>query len=319
MASEKYVGTLGPGNAFREWLLQVLGERIGDRNSKVNVYRVMPASHTVCRYEFPASGFSVVAKFYGEHLGGTNGTSGYDLVQAMENEFYTLKKIEPLVDIPRPLAMHRDFHCALLTEYIQGRSFYKYLKRDDRLYDRLTAIASLQRRLHDQTRSNYWKDKVFARFHRDLDHLHLDNATRTKYNRLLGEWWHSPFLDRSHGCRVHGDANPMNYLFSQSKVYMLDLESSREHANPLHDLGIVAAELKFYFAFHRGDGRNGRALHRPLSLAIRRNEPEFYAITRALPFFMSQGLLRMARLGLGSDERAFVFREAEACLESIRG
>ena len=87
----------------------------------------------------------------------------------------------------------------------------------------------------------------------------------------------------------------------------------------MHDLGIVAAELKFYFAFHRGDGRNGRALHRPLSLAIRRNEPEFYAITRALPFFMSQGLLRMARLGLGSDERAFVFREAEACLESIRG
>ena len=73
MASEKYVGTLGPGNAFREWLVQVLGERIGDRDGKVNVYRVMPASHTVCRYEFPASGFSVVAKFYGEHLSGTNG------------------------------------------------------------------------------------------------------------------------------------------------------------------------------------------------------------------------------------------------------
>ena len=147
----------------------------------------------------------------------------------MENEFYTLKKIEPLVDIPRPLAMHRDFHCALLTEYIQGRSFYKYLKRDDGLYDRLTAIASLQRRLHDQTRCEYRKEKVFAGFHKNLDQLRLDNATRTKYNRLLGEWWHSPFLDRSHGCRVHGDANPMNYLFSQGKVYMLDLESSREH------------------------------------------------------------------------------------------
>ena len=74
MAREKYVDTLGPGNAFREWLLQVLGERIGDRSGKVNVYKIMPASHTVCRYEFPASGFSVVAKFYGEHLSGTNGT-----------------------------------------------------------------------------------------------------------------------------------------------------------------------------------------------------------------------------------------------------
>ncbi len=316
MAREKYVDTLGPGNAFREWLVQVLGERIDDRSGKVNVYRVMPASHTVCRYEFKASGLSVVAKFYSEHL---SGTRKYDPVQAMENEFYTLKKIEPLVDIPRPLAMHRDFHCALLTEYIQGRSFYKYLKRDDGLYDRLTAIASLQRRLHDQTGCEYRKEKAFARFHKNLDQLRLDNTTRTKYNCLLGEWWHSPFLDRSHGCRVHGDANPMNYLFSQNKVYMLDLESSREYANPVHDLGIVAAELKFYFAVHRGDGRMAEPYIGHYLWRYSRNEPEFYAITRALPFFMSQGLLRMARLRLGSDERAFVFREAEACLESIRG
>lgn len=316
MASEKYVDTLGPGNAFREWLVAVLGERIGNRGGKVNVYKVMPASHTVCRYEFPSSGLSVVAKFYGEHL---SGTRRYDPVQAMENEYYTLKKIEPLVDIPRPLAMHRDFHAALLTEYIQGKSFYKYLKRGDGLYDRLTAIASLQRRLHDQTRCEYRKEKVFAGFHKNLDQLHLDNAARAKFNGLLGEWWHSPFLNRSHGCRVHGDANPMNYLFSQSKVYMLDLESSKEHVNPVHDLGIVAAELKFYFAFHRGGGRNAEPYIGHYLWRYARNEPEFYAITRVLPFFMSQGLLRMAKLGLGPDERAFVFREAEACLESIRG
>jgi hypothetical protein len=315
MTSEKYVDTLGPGNAFREWLVAVLGERMGDRSGKVNVYRVMPASHTVCRYEFPASGLSVVAKFYGEHL---SGTRRYDPVQAMENEFYTLKKIEPLVDIPRPLAMHRDFHCALLTEYIQGRSFYKYLKRGDELYDRLGAIASLQRRLHDQTKSEYRKEKVFAGFHKNLDQLRLDNAARTKFNRLLGEWWHSPLLDRPHGCRVHGDANPMNYLFRQGKVYMLDLESSREHSNPVHDLGIIAAELKFYFAFHRGGGRNAEPYIGHYLWRYAGNEHEFYAITRVLPFFMSQGLLRMAKLVIGPDERAFVFREAEACLESIR-
>jgi len=120
MAREKYVDTLAPGNAFREWLVEVLGDRIGERNGKINVYKVMPASHTVCRYEFPASGLSVVAKFYGEHL---SGTRRYDPVRAMENEFYALKKIEPLVDIPRPLAMHRDFHCALLTEYISWPIF----------------------------------------------------------------------------------------------------------------------------------------------------------------------------------------------------
>ena len=100
---------------------------------------------------------------------------------------------------------------------------------------------------------------------------------------------------------------------------MLDLESSREHVNLVHDLGIVAAELKFYFAFHRGDGRNAEPYIGHYLWQYCRHEPEFYAITRALPFFMSQGLLRMAKLGLGPDERAFVFREAEACLESIRG
>ncbi len=316
MAKEKYVDTLYPGNAFREWLMAVLGERIGDRNDKVNVYRVLPASHTVCRYEFQACGLSVVAKFYGEHL---SGKRRYDPVQAMENEFNTLKRIEPLVDISRALAMHRDFHCALLTEYIHGQSFYKYLKNDDRLYDRLTAIASLQRRLHDQTRCEYRKERVFAQFHKNLDQLRLSDAARTKYDRLLGEWWHSPFLDRSHGCRVHGDANPMNYLFRRNKVYMLDLESSKEHVNPVHDLGIVAAELKYFFAFHRGSGRNAEPYIGHYIWRYARNEPEFYAITCALPFFMSQGLLRMAKLGLGPDERSFVFREAEACLESIRG
>jgi len=315
MAREKYVDTLSPGNAFREWLMAVLGDRAGDRNGKVNVYKVMPASHTVCRYEFQDSGLCVVAKFYGEP---SSGMGRYDPFQALENEFYTLKKIEPLVDIPRPLAMHRDFNCALLTEYIHGRSFYKYLKRHDRLYDRLSAIASLQRRLHDQTRCEYRKEKVFARFHKTLDQLGLNNAARTKYNRLLGEWWHSPVLDRSHGCRVHGDANPMNYLFCKGKVYMLDLESSREHANPAYDLGIVAAELKSYFASHRGSDRNAEPYIGHYIWQYAGNEPEFHAICRVLPFFMSQGLLRRARLGLGPDERAFIFREAEACLESIR-
>lgn len=317
MAIEKYVGTLAPQNAFRNWLVQVLGEKIGDRSSRVNVYKIKPASHTVCRYEFPSQGFSVVAKFYAEPTGWMR---NYDPVQAMENEFRTLKKIEPIVDIPRPLAMHRDFHCALLMEYIRGKSFYKYMtdiNKEGRLYDKLTAIAHMQRRLHDQTQSDYRKDRVFAKFHRVLDQLGLDTETRTEYNRLLGAWWYSPLLDRPSGCRIHGDPNPLNYQFDHSRIYMLDFESSIEHANFVHDLGIVAAELKNYFVIHRGDAKMAEPYIGHYLWKYSRNEPEFYAITRALPFFMSLGMLRMARMRLGADHRDYVFREAKACLESL--
>ncbi len=317
MAKEKYVGTLAPGSAFRGWLMQVLGERIGDPNCRVNVYKIKPASHTVCRYEFPKQGFSVVAKFYAEPTGWMR---DYDPVQAMEKEFRILKQIEPKVDIPRPLAIHRDFHCALLTEYIQGRSFYRYMNdtnKEGRLYDKLTAIAHLQRKLHDQTKSDYRKDRVFARFHKVLDRLRLDAKTRTEYDRMLGAWWYSPFLDLPSGCRIHGDPNPLNYQFNHSRIYMLDFESSMEHANFVHDLGIVAAELKNFFAIHKGDARMAEPFIGHFLWQYSHSEEEFHAITRALPFFMSLGLLRMARMKLGADHRDYVFREAKACLESL--
>jgi hypothetical protein len=313
MTKEKKVDTLGPGNAFRDWLVDVLGERIVDRNCKVNVYKILPSSHTVCRYEFPQQGFSVVAKFYAEPTGWKR---NYNPVRSMEKEFDTLKRIETIIDIPRPLAARKDFHCVLLTEYVKGRSLYKCMNGDDGLYDRLTAVAQAQRKLHDQTRSDYTKEKDFARFHKVLDQLRLDPDTRQKYNRLLGEWWYSPRINQPFGCRVHGDANPMNYLFNHSRVYLLDFESSWEHANYVQDLGIVSAELKHYFGIHRKDGRLAEPYIGHFLWHYSRSESEFYAITRALPFFMSLGLLRMARLGQNPAHRAYILQEAFACLKS---
>jgi len=39
--------------------------------------------------------------------------------------------------------------------------------------------------------------------------------------------------------------------------------------------------------------------------------------SRALPFFMALGLLRMARLGIDRDQNAFFFRDASVCLNAI--
>jgi hypothetical protein len=251
MIKEKRVGTLKPGNAFRDWLVEVLGDRILKKKSKVKVYKLIPSSHTVCRYEFEGDGYSVISKFYAEPTGWNRNCNP---VRTMHGEFETLKKVEPIIDIPKPIAAKKEFHCALITEYVQGKDLYKYLDdMNDGLYDRLTAIAHVQRNLHDRTRSDYHKDEEFARFHRLLDQHRLDSATRMNYNRLLGEWWYSNLIDQPYGCRIHNDANPVNYLFNHKKVYALDFESSWDHANFVHDLGIVAAELKHYFAIRKGD------------------------------------------------------------------
>jgi hypothetical protein len=80
----------------------------------------------------------------------------------------------------------------------------------------------------------------------------------------------------------------------------------------------VAAELKHYFAMHKGDGRKAEPYIGHFLWQYSRDEDEFRRITQALPFFMSLGLLRMARLKLGHRHRAYVFREANECLKCPR-
>ncbi len=315
MFKEKRVATLKPGNVFRDWLVEVLGDRIRKKKSRVKVYKLAPSSHTVCRYEFEGDDYGVIAKFYAEPTGWNRNCNP---ARAMHREFETLKKVEPIIDIPKPIAAKKEFHCALITEYVQGKDLYKYMNDmngNGGLYGRLTAIAHVQRNLHDRTRSYYHKDEEFARFHRLLDQLRLDPSTRMKYNRLLGEWWYSNLIDQPYGCRIHNDATPVNYLFNHKKVYALDFESSWEHANFVHDLGTVAAELKHYFAMHKGDGRKAEPYIGHFLWQYSRDEAEFRRITQALPFFMSLGLLRMARRKLGPRHRAYVLREATECLK----
>lgn len=97
MLSEKHVKTLKPGDYFRDWLIYILGDRIRNKRCEVRVYKIGPASHTVCRYEFLGENYSVVAKFYSEPTGWKK---DYEPVRAMKREFETLKKVERIIDVP---------------------------------------------------------------------------------------------------------------------------------------------------------------------------------------------------------------------------
>jgi len=313
MVSEHRVSILKPGTVFRDWLLDVIGERIQNKDCNVVVYKIRDGSHTVCRYRFKGEGYSVVAKFYAEPTGWLR---HYDAVESMEREFRTLKKIESIIDIPRPLAIKKEFDCVLVTEYIRGKSLSSYMKSDMDLYSKLTAVAHLLRRLHDQTRSEYRKDLEFAHFHKVLDQLKLHPTRREMFNRLLGDWWYKRDWDSQQGCLIHNDANPVNYVFKHNKVYALDFESAWEHAHSVHDLGTVAAELKNHFEFIEMNRERSEQYIGHFIWNYSRDESEFHWITQALPFFIGLGLLRMARLDLGKEHRDYIFKEAEACLRA---
>jgi hypothetical protein len=310
MLSEKHVNTLRPGDAFRDWLIDIAGERIGNKRCNVAVHKISPASHTVCRYEFEGENYSVVAKFYAEPTGRLN---QYNPVKSMEREYDVLRSLDKIINVPRPIAIRKDYHCVLVTEYVRAKPFFKIMKSENGLYDRLITIAHTFRRLHDHTKSDYRKQDEFAHFHKILDQLRLDSKRRLELNKLLGDWWYSTLIDQPYGCRIHNDPNPVNLVFSHDQLILLDFESSWEHANFVHDLGIIAAELKHYFARHKGNDQRAEPYIGHFLWHYSQSENEFWRITHALPFFMSMGLLRTARLGFNSS---YLFKEALACLRS---
>jgi aminoglycoside phosphotransferase (APT) family kinase protein len=309
----RHVNTLNPGDSFRDWLVEeVVGHRLQNQHCPVDVFK-HNSSHTVCRYKFKGEHFSVMAKFFSEPTGKMK---NYNPYKGMMNEYRNLKKAASIINVAKPLAVSKKFNCVLITEYIPGKSLGWYIKHEEKLYEKLAAVAHMLRKLHDNTQSSYNKENEFRNYHEVLGHLKLDRDTRETFNKLLGQWWYSSRLNRDHGCMVHRDVTPSNYIFNKGKPYALDFESSWTHAHPVRDLGILTAELKNEFELHKGGGWKAESYIGNLLWEYSRDEKDFYYITRSLPFFMSIGLLRSARLHQGSY-RNYLIKEACECLSAI--
>jgi len=304
MAIEKYQGRLKPGDAFREWLTGILADRLPNPDGDVRIYRIEPASHVVCRYEF-AGGVSVIGKFFGAPTGAN---SRYNPRKAMKNEYSRIRRVSDLIPVPHALAARSRFHAVLVTDYVPGPTMQELITAKAPLYDHLTGVAHLLRRLHDNTRTSCNRAREFAYFHKVLDQNRLPGSLRERYNRLLGVWWHSTRINQDEGCMIHGDATPSNYLAGNG-IWAIDFEGSRNHAHPIRDLGILAAEIKASSANARAEGYIGHLLWHYCS-----GEEEFRHYTRDLPFFMALGYLRIARLPWRAAERDWLLEEAEACL-----
>ena len=306
---EKKVGRLEGGDAFGDWLASVLADRLAGWRGKIRVYRVEPASHVVCRYEFAGTAFSVVGKFFGAPTGAK---TRYNADAAMRNEFRRLRHVSGWIRVPHAIATNSRFNSVLVTEYVPGRTLRELLAAGVSLYEPLTGVAHLLRRLHDGTQTSCKQERDFAYFHAVLDQNALPGHQRKRFDRLLGAWWHGTRLDPDAGCMVHGDATLSNYLFD-GETCAIDFEGARNHTHPVRDLGILASELK----------TSGRSTSRAedyighLLWHYSRSEEEFRRNTAVLPFFMALGYLRIARLPWRAAERDWLLAEAEACLAAI--
>ncbi len=311
--AEQYVNTLKPGDRFRDWLIEVLDDRIRNPDCKVGVYRISPASHTVCRYAFSGEGVSVVGKFFGEPTGVMR---RYDEEKAMKNEYRRLKRASKVIPVPRTIAYRSNFHNVVVTDYIEGVALRKYLRREHQLHDRLPSVAALLRRLHDGTRGSCNVQREFEQFHRVLAQNRLDRDQREQFDHLLGRWWDAGLLHGFRGSMIHGDATPANYLFSDGKVYAIDFESGWRNAHPVHDPGVLCAEMKHFFASRFGNGELSEPYIGHFLWHYSKGEADFHRVTDVLPFFMAFGYMRIARLGWAPSHREYLIREAKACLKS---
>ena len=311
MSIERAIGRLEVGDPFGDWLAGVLGDRMQEWCGDVRVYRIEPASHIVCRYEFAGTAFSVVGKFFGAPTGAK---TRYDADAAMKHEFDRLRRAAGWICVPRALATNSRFHSVLVTEHVPGLPIRDLHAAGVSLYEPLTGVAHLLRRLHDSTRTSCNRARDFAYFPAVLDQTGLAEPLRERFNRLLGTWWRSPRIGPDAGCMVHGDATPGNYLFDGS-VCAIDFEGSRDHAHPVRDLGILAAELRA----SGGSTTTAEDYIGHLLWHYSRDEEEFRHHTAVLPFFMALGYLRIARLPWRTGERDWLLAEAEACLAASPG
>jgi hypothetical protein len=115
---------------------------------------------------------------------------------------------------------------------------------------------------------------------------------------------------------IHNDSIPVNFVYHRGNPFLLDLELASQHGHFACDLGILCAELKYYFA-QNGSNRNVEPyIHRFLK-HYSKNKEEFCKIARVIPFYMSYNLLRIAIFKSNSSHKDYPLKEAKRCLEAI--
>lgn len=313
MASFEYIRTVKSGDTFRDWLVEVTGDRIDNRDCEVRVFELSHASHKVRKYEFKGEKLIVIAKFFAIPTGLIK---KYDSYSLMKKEYENLKKARKIIDVPEPIAVNKDFNCVLVCKYVPGKPLFWYFKHREKLNKKLEMIADMLRKLHENTQTYYAKENEFSKFYFILDHLKINKSVKKEYKYLLRKWGHSSLLDIKEGCMVHNDATPVNFVFHKGRPFLLDFELAARNGHFACDLGILCAELKYYFT-RKGSSQKAEPYIDHFLRHYSKDEKEFCKITKVIPFYMAYGLLRIAMFKSNTSYKDYPLREAKNCLEAI--
>jgi aminoglycoside phosphotransferase (APT) family kinase protein len=246
----------------------------------------------------------------------TGKIKNYDSYSLMKKEYESLKKAWKIIDVPEPIGINKDFNCALVSKYVAGRPLFWYFKHKKDLKDKLELVANMLRKLHENTQTYYDIEEEFIKFNYVLDHLKVSRHIRSEFKDLLGKWEHSSLLGMKNGCMIHNDSNPMNFVFHNGRPFLLDFELASRHGHFACDLGILCAELKYYFA-RKGANRVSELYIHHFIRHYCKDKKEFQKITTVIPFYMAYGLLRIALLKSNSSYKDISLREAKRYLKVV--
>lgn len=259
--------------------------------------------------------------------------------QRMNKEYGRLKKFESLgfdeswFKVVKPLGKNESGQF-FVEKYVSGESLgstiRKAFEKNDRaaLYDQLTIFAGYLALVHKKTRRSSHVRMAYVR--KEL-HEHLGQSCAAgalgpreleKTKLLADRACCYSFIRDAHRCLVHGDANPSNFLFEDSRMHVIDVERSG-YKDPVYDLGMMAGELFHYAMQYAGNPYKADPFIGHMYWVYAGNFTDqyakFLAITKRNPLYMANSLLRISRnSGLTDAHRKRLAYYASECLKSLK-
>ena len=115
---------------------------------------------------------------------------------------------------------------------------------------------------------------------------------------------------------IHNDFSPVDFAFHNWRPFLIDFGLASWHGHFACDLGILYAELKYYFAW-KGSSLSAEPYIHHFLKHYSKDDEEFHKITKVIPFYMAYNLLRIAIFKSNSSYGDYPLREAKRCLEAI--
>ena len=288
---------------------------------------------TVYLYRENKSGSCLVCKFFGSR----HELSPLKRKESLRHEFSSLHALRKMgfCEYPhravRPIDKNEKINCMLVEDFARGCNLDHFIKKaayegqNEPLKKRLTILVQFLAQLHEKGPRGMCVDfKYVSEYMRNIRHELVADGIMSleaafELGQLCGGWERDHIMQEDRSVLIHGDVTPTNFIFHpEDGLTAIDVERMR-FADPVYDLGFLAAELKHHFALRilKADAAEPFIAHFFRAYCEKFPDPGsvFSAITHRNRFYMALGELRIARnIWLPLGHRKWLVEEAFRCL-----